>query len=48
MIGRANEGAAGGVGEAHRHGFCFHLFKLFRANVTLHWQVVTARLQILA
>ena len=48
MIGRADEGTAGGVGEAHRHRFRFHLFKLFRADVALHRQVVTARLQLLA
>ena len=48
MIGRADEGTAGGVGEAHRHRFRFHLFKLLRADVALHRQVVTARLQILA
>jgi len=48
MIGRANEGTAGGVSEAYRHRFRFHLFELFRADVALYWQVVTARLQILA
>ena len=48
MIGRANEGTAGGVSEAHRHRFRFHLFELFRADVALYWPLSRQALNILA
>ncbi len=48
MVGGTHEGTAGGVAEAEIHGHILEFVELCGRHITLHRQVVAARLQVLA